>query len=34
VLSGLVHRIQPEAAVYNVDNHLGHPALDALLTTS
>jgi [acyl-carrier-protein] S-malonyltransferase len=34
VLSGLVHRIEPDAAVYNVDHHLGHPALDALLTTS
>jgi [acyl-carrier-protein] S-malonyltransferase len=32
VLSGLVRRIQPEAAVYDVDHHLGHPALDALLT--
>lgn len=34
VLSGLVQRIQPEAVVYNVDTHLGQPALDALLTTS
>ena len=34
VLSGLVERIQAGAAVYSVENDLGQPALDALMTTS
>jgi [acyl-carrier-protein] S-malonyltransferase len=32
VLSGLVHRIHAEATVYNIDHHLGHPAMEALFT--
>jgi [acyl-carrier-protein] S-malonyltransferase len=34
VLSGLVHRIHPEATVVSVDHHLGHPAMEALFPTS
>jgi [acyl-carrier-protein] S-malonyltransferase len=34
VLSGLVKKIQPEATILNVDQHLGSPALEALLTAS
>jgi [acyl-carrier-protein] S-malonyltransferase len=34
VLSGLVKKIHPEATILNVDQHLGSPALEALLTSS
>jgi [acyl-carrier-protein] S-malonyltransferase len=34
VLSGLAKKIHPDAAVYNVDQHLGQPALEALFSHS
>jgi [acyl-carrier-protein] S-malonyltransferase len=34
VLSGLAKKIQPDADVYSVDQHLGQPALEALLSRS
>jgi [acyl-carrier-protein] S-malonyltransferase len=34
VLSGLAKKIQPDADVYSVDQHLGQPALEALFSQS